>query len=177
MGDGAQTGAAIDGAVVVTGAQVGLAGVERQANPQRRGGRPRFAEEGRLEGRSCSDGVRGTSEDGEAAVPLAAWADDMAAVGGDGRLNEGVMPGQGGRHGGGMALPEGGAALDIGEQKGEGAGRQVRHRRPRWRVKVAGTRPGHVHRSIGELPAPGEVVWSEGFVRGVWYDSFGWEEA
>ena len=131
MRDGAQPGTAVDGgAVVVALAQVGLAGVQRHAHAQRRGCRPGLGMQRLLEGGSGGDGIGGARKDGEAAVALAAWPHDMPIVLGDDLLDQRIMPHERLAHRIAVLLPERGAALDVGEEEGDGAGRQLRHRRP-----------------------------------------------
>jgi hypothetical protein len=67
-------------------------------------------------------------KDREAAVTLAAWPHDHAAMLGHDDLDEHVMARQGGPHCLGMLLPEGGATFDVGEEEGNGAGWQAGHR-------------------------------------------------
>jgi len=50
--------------------------------------------------------------------------EDVTAVGFDGLRKQGVVPGKRLRHGRGMLLPELRAALDIGEQEGDGSSRK-----------------------------------------------------
>ena len=52
----------------------------------------------------------------------------MSVVARDGLMQDGVMAREEGRQFGGNLLRQRGAALDVGEEKGDGAGRQVIHR-------------------------------------------------
>jgi hypothetical protein len=70
---------------------------------------------------------RGAGEDGKGAVAFALTLDEHAAVlldrGGDQR----VMARQGFSHRRGVPFPEASTALDVGEEKGDRAGRQLCH--------------------------------------------------
>ena len=83
-----------------------------------------------LEGRRSGDGIGSAGKDGEAAIALAPWTDDGAVLRGDDLLNERVVPSERKPHGGGLLLPEASTALNVGEEKGDSARRQVGHRRP-----------------------------------------------
>src|SRR5262249_43609060 len=68
------------------------------------------------------------------AVPLATAADEGAPMRFDEGGSEGIVAGESRAHGPGVLLPETGAALDIGEEEGDGAGRQVTHQPPPARL-------------------------------------------
>ena len=48
-------------------------------------------------------------------------------VGGDRAVQDGQLPIDRGTHGGPVPLPERGAALDVGEEEGDGAGGEIGH--------------------------------------------------
>src|SRR5262245_62057361 len=76
MGEVAKPCSAVDrGAVVVTAAHVGDAGVESDANPDGAWEVPRFGLEGALEIDGCTDGVGCVRKDDEATIAFAPRAD------------------------------------------------------------------------------------------------------
>ena len=92
MTDGANAGAAIDdGAIVVAHAQVGFAGVEGYANPQRPVGWPGLGRQVTLDVDGRGDGVGRLRENGKAAIPLAPRPDVYAAVLLDATVYQNVM--------------------------------------------------------------------------------------
>src|SRR5205823_3447273 len=106
--NGAEAGAAVDSrAVVVAGAQVGLAGVERDPDaqppqpPQRwggKGGRPGLGEECPLERAGGLDGIRGAGEDAKETVTFAAVLEKEAVMALHSVGGERIMAGEGARH-------------------------------------------------------------------------------
>ena len=83
-----------------------------------------------LEGRRSGDGIGGAGKDGEAAIALAPWPDHVPTMPHDDLLDQRVVADQGRPHGRRLLLPEASTALNVGEEKGDSARRQVGHRRP-----------------------------------------------
>jgi hypothetical protein len=69
--------------------------------------------------------VRGGTKHG--AELIADGLEDVTVVRDDGRAEQRVVAGEGIPHRGGLLFPEAGAALDVGEEKGDGAGRDLTH--------------------------------------------------
>jgi len=92
-------------------------------------GWPWLGEERLLEACSGGNGISGSAEDGEAAVSLAARADNVTSMLCHDLLYQGVMPHEGLSHGIAMLLPEGGAGVNVGEEKGDRAGWELSHGR------------------------------------------------
>ena len=93
MRHGSQPCAPIDrAAVVVTLAEVGLTRVQRHADQQRRGRGPRLGIQRLLAGSGSGHGIGGPAEDGEAAVALPGWADDVPMMLSDDLLDQRIMP-------------------------------------------------------------------------------------
>jgi len=121
---GHQTRRAVErSAVVVAVAQLGLARVQRHAHAQGAGLAPGLRLQTPLAGGDGDDAVEGRGKDSIQAI--AGRLDDLAVVGLDGGAQDNVMPGQGGLHLFRMPVPKLGAALDIGEEEGDGAGREA----------------------------------------------------
>jgi hypothetical protein len=80
-----------------------------------------------LEGSSGGDSSGGTGEDGEAAIAFTAWSHHLAMMLRNNLLGEGIVPHERLAHGVAVLLPESGAAFNIGEEEGDGAGREFRH--------------------------------------------------
>jgi len=120
---------AVEGrAKVVAVALVGGAGVQRHTHTYGFRQIPLLPLKGALSGKGGEEsGGRGRKGgiDG-----IADGLEDMAAVLFDGVAEDGVVAREGSRHGGGMLLPQPGGALNVGEEKGDGAGRKLRHQAP-----------------------------------------------
>ena len=82
-----------------------------------------------LDSRGVQRVVAGADRGG-GAKGIADGLEDMAAVGFDGLAEQGVVVGEGETHGLGELLPELGAALDVGEQEGDGASGSLGHSGP-----------------------------------------------
>jgi len=80
-----------------------------------------------LERGSSGKGVSGAGEDRKQAVSRAPALQKGAAVGIDGGLSECIMPGERLAHRLGVLLPQAGAALDVGEDKGNRSRREIAH--------------------------------------------------
>src|SRR5690349_14222442 len=79
VGHGAKPGATVDGGtIVITVAQVGLAGVEGGSHANRGRRRPGLGVKSLLQGGSTRYGIGGPPEYREPAVTLTAWAHDGA---------------------------------------------------------------------------------------------------
>ena len=94
-----------------------------QAHPdlQRAGLAPGFSGQGALGGERCGDCLGGEREGGLEGV--ADGLEDLAALPGNRFMQDFIMLFQGDLHGDRQALPQGGAALDVGEEKRDRAGR------------------------------------------------------
>ena len=117
------------GAVGAVAVGVGRAGVQRQPHPQRLGQPgvgPRLGQQRPLGVERRGHRGRGGGEGGQQRV--ADRPGDDAAVVGDGGAEDRLVAGDGGRHGPGVVAPEAGAALDVGEEEGHRAAREVGRR-------------------------------------------------
>lgn len=124
---GEQAGTAVDGgAVVVARAQVRRPGVQRHSHAQRRAGRPGLGVEAALNLEGRADGVRRVVE--SHAEGIAHRLEHAAAMAFDSGGKQTVVTLQGHTHGLRLLLPQGGRALDVGEQKGERHQCPVTHR-------------------------------------------------
>ena len=113
---------------VVALARLGRAGVQGHADLDARGLRPGLRRERR---RGRAGGRERVARGGERrAERVADGLEDAAVVPLDGFAQESVVASQCGPHRLGALLPEPGAALDVGEEEGDGSAREVRHRVP-----------------------------------------------
>src|SRR5712691_1351990 len=96
---------------------LGLARVERHADPQRGLVRPWFSKKSMLKGTAGGHGSGGMGEDGEETIPFALALHDHAGMLLNDRGEEGVVAGQSRPHRLGVLFPEAGAPLDVGEQE------------------------------------------------------------
>ena len=87
---------------------------------------PRFRPECLLGGQGGLQCIRRRGED--RVEGITDRFEDVAAVGVNRRAHNGVVPDEGLLHRRAVVLPARGAALDVGEQKRDGAGRQFGHR-------------------------------------------------
>jgi len=126
MCDAAQSSAVVHGrAVVVVQAQLGFTGVQRHSDAQERWERPRFECQAELNCTRACGGVGCAREHGKAAVALAARADHLAAMLCHKVFDERVVARQRFTHGLRIVQPGSGAALDVGEEKGDCPRRQL----------------------------------------------------
>ena len=117
-GDPTDPCAAVDGrAVVVVVAQLGLAGVEADADLDRARRRPGLGGEGALDREGGGHGAGRGGEDGETAVTFATGADVLAVVLANGVLEEEIVAGKGRAHRLRERFPERGTAFDVGEEE------------------------------------------------------------
>jgi hypothetical protein len=93
--------------------------VQAQANPQRNIRWPGLCRQRPLEGTGGDQGVDSASEDGEEAIAFAPAFDHDAPVLLDRLGEQRIMAGERLAHGLRVLLPQAGAALDVGEQKGD----------------------------------------------------------
>jgi hypothetical protein len=91
-------------------------------------------------GQGRGEGVGCRGEGG--AELIADRLEDVPLVGFDGLAQDGVVVGEGALHGLGVLLPEPGAALDVGEEKGDGTGGQLGRCRPPPRRQRSRCAPG-----------------------------------
>ena len=114
----------LTGAAEVVGvALLGVADVERHPRPERAGLRPRGSGERPLAGERRGE-RRGRGREG-GAEGVADRLEDVAAVVRDRPAQQGIVPGDRGGHRPRQPLPELGAALDVGEEKGHRAAGQL----------------------------------------------------
>ncbi len=118
--------------VVVAVAELGFAGVQPHADPQRRGVDQLLTRERELRLDRGADRVAGGREHGVHAV--ARRLHDVPAVRADRVVQDRVVAREGDRHRVGLLLPETRRALEVGEEKGDGARRQIGHVRSLVRV-------------------------------------------
>jgi hypothetical protein len=112
-------------AVVVAVAQLGLAGVQRSPGRQLQATRPAPGAELPLERQGRGRGLAGAREHRHRRVALAAGLDEPPAVGGDGPGDQLLVLGQRDAHHRPVPLPQGRGALDVGQQEGEDALREL----------------------------------------------------
>ncbi len=112
-------------AVVVAAVLLGDARVQAHAHPHPGVLGPPLGEEGPLGGERRPDRLSGGVEG--RAEGVAALAEDVAAAGLYGTLQNPVVTLHGGVHLGGVVLVQGGGALYVGEEEGDGAGRGSGH--------------------------------------------------
>jgi hypothetical protein len=125
VGDRPQPRAAVDrAAVVVTLAQIGFPGVQCGAHRQGDPLGPRLGVQSLLEGSRGGHGITGPGEYGKTAVALAEGPHHHPAVPLHRPLDQGVVAGHGRPHRRGVLPPEAGAALHVGEEKGDRPGGQ-----------------------------------------------------
>ena len=123
MGDCHQPRGAVERrSIVVTGARLGLARVQADADPQRVRVEfiPRCCEQSLLSGQSRGHTVHARLKGGMESI--AGGLDDVAAVTLDRLAQKPVMAGQGAFHRLGILFPELGAAFNIGKKKSYGSG-------------------------------------------------------
>ncbi len=111
---------AIDGlAVIMAAAQLRLAGVEGDPNPQPGSLRPAGSREPALDGGGGEHRVSGPGEHRQNRVALPAHLDEVAAMLGQSAGHELIVEGHGGTHRRRVGFPPASRALDVGEQEGD----------------------------------------------------------
>ena len=106
--------------IVVAVAEFGIAGMHGNAHTNRCRLGPRFGAQRALNGQRRFQCIRSRRKDGQEAVSRHLY--DAAAMTLDAVPQQCVMAGQRGPHRLALGVPKTGAALDVGEQKREGAG-------------------------------------------------------
>jgi hypothetical protein len=111
--------------VVAALAQLGLPRVQRHPGGQDQAGWPGFGGQCLLQPQGGVYGVTRPPKDRQRGVPLALGLDQAASVGGHGRLDQRLMPGERSPHRGPVQLPELGGTFAVGQQEGDDAVREL----------------------------------------------------
>ena len=118
-------GAVHGGAEVVAAPLLGLPAVDAHPHPQRAGLAPRLGDQAALRGEARRRRVDRAGEDRH--HPVAGRLDHRAAGSLDGVAQDRVVPAEGDLHAVRELLPQARAALQVGEQEGQGSGRGHLH--------------------------------------------------
>src|SRR5215204_7170225 len=102
-----------------------FASMQRHAHPQRFDPTPLLGEQGSLRIDRCRNRSRGSGKRGLYRIPHG--LEENAAVGPNGRTQQREVALDGGAHRLTITLPERGTLLDLGEEEGDRARRQVSH--------------------------------------------------
>jgi hypothetical protein len=120
-----QSCAVVDGrTVIIPDSKISFTRVQCYAHTQRLLQWPGLLDHRDLNGARGRHAIRGSTKNRETAVAFAPRSDHLPAIGSYQAFNQRIVPRQYGAHCVGVADPGAGAALDVGEQKGNGPGGQ-----------------------------------------------------